>query len=68
MNAFLEELTCGIPDWTQLQRVVIRLVGAIVVGAIVEFQREQAGKSAGSRTHMLVAMSSAFFVLEASAP
>ncbi len=64
MNTFLEELAGGIPDWTQLQRVVIRLVGAIVVGAIVGFQRQRAGKSAGLRTHMLVAMGSALFVLE----
>ncbi|HEY2800941.1 MAG TPA: MgtC/SapB family protein [Chthoniobacterales bacterium] len=64
MNTFLEELTGGIPDWTQFERVVIRLVAAMVVGAVVGFQRERAGKSAGLRTHMLVAMGSALFVLE----
>ena len=64
MNTLLQELTGGIPDWTQLQRVVIRLVAAMVVGAIIGFQRERAGKSAGLRTHMLVAMGSALFVLE----
>lgn len=64
MNTLLEELTGGIPDWTQFQRVVIRLFAAIVVGAIIGFQRQRAGKSAGLRTHMLVAMGSALFVLE----
>ena len=64
MNTFLEELTGGISDWIQLQRVLIRLVAAIAVGAVIGFQRERAGKSAGLRTHMLVAMGSALFVLE----
>lgn len=64
MNTLLEELTGGIPDWTQFQRVVIRLVAAIVAGAIIGFQRERAGKSAGLRTHMLVALGSGLFVLE----
>ena len=64
MNAFLEELTGGISDWTQFQRVVIRLVAAIVAGAIIGLQRQRAGKSAGLRTHMLVALGSALFVLE----
>ena len=63
MNTFVDELTGGIPDWTQFQRVIIRLVAAIVVGAVVGFQRERAGKSAGLRTHMLVAMGSALFVI-----
>ncbi len=64
MNTLLEELTGGIPDWTQFQRVVIRLVAAVVVGAIIGLQRQRAGKSAGLRTHMLVALGSALFVLE----
>lgn len=64
MNTLLQELTGGIPDWIQLQRLIIRLLAAIVVGAIIGFQRERAGKSAGLRTHMLVAMGSALFVLE----
>jgi len=67
MNTFLEELTGGIPDWTQFQRIVIRLVAAMVVGAVIGFQRQRAGKSAGLRTHMLVAMGSALFVLDGEA-
>jgi len=39
----------------------------MLLGAIIGFQRERAGKSAGLRTHMLVAMGSALFVLGGSA-
>ncbi len=63
MNTFLEELTGGLPDWTQFERVVIRFVAAMPLGAVIGFQRERAGKPAGLRTHMLVAMGSALFVL-----
>lgn len=63
MNIFLEELAGGLPDWTQFERVIIR----VLLGAIIGFQRERAGKPAGLRTHMLVAMGSALFVLGGSA-
>lgn len=63
MNTFLEELAGGLPDWTQFERVIIR----VLLGAIIGFQRERAGKPAGLRTHMLVAMGSALFVLGGSA-
>lgn len=67
MNTFLEELAGGLPDWTQFERVSIRLLAAMLLGAIIGFQRERAGKPAGLRTHMLVAMGSALFVLGGSA-
>lgn len=60
------ELTSGLPDRTELAHVVIRLTAALVLGAIVGYEREQAGKAAGLRTHMLVAMGTALFVLAAS--
>lgn len=66
MNVFAEELTRGLPDGTQLVRVIIRLMTALLVGAIIGLQREFAGKPAGLRTHMLVAMGSALFVLGCS--
>jgi putative Mg2+ transporter-C (MgtC) family protein len=43
--------------------VVIRLLVAMLLGAIVGIQREQTGKPAGLRTHMLVALGAALFVL-----
>jgi putative Mg2+ transporter-C (MgtC) family protein len=60
------ELTSGLPDRTELAHVVIRLTAALVLGAVVGYEREQAGKAAGLRTHMLVAMGTALFVLAAS--
>lgn len=47
--------------------MIIRLLVAMLLGAIIGFQRERAGKPAGLRTHMLVAMGSALFVLGGSA-
>jgi len=63
MDAILEELTAGLPDARQLARIIIRLLVAMLLGGIVGFQREWTGKPAGLRTHMLVAMGAALFVL-----
>lgn len=63
MDVFLEELTTGLPDAAQMARVIIRLVAAALLGAVVGFQRERAGKPAGVRTHMLVAMGATLFVI-----
>ena len=67
MNTFLEEVLGGISDWTHFQQAVIRLLAAMILGAIIGVQRERIGKPAGLRTHMLVAMGSALFVLGSSA-
>lgn len=67
MNIFFEELTGGIPGWTEAERIIIRLIAATLLGAVIGFQRERAGKPAGLRTHMLVAMGSALFVLGSAA-
>lgn len=66
MEILLEELTQGMPDFRQLAHAVIRLVSATVLGMIVGIQREKAGKPAGLRTHMLVALGTAVFVLACS--
>ena len=58
-----KELTAGLPDERELVLVTIRLLVAMVLGAIIGFERESTGKAAGLRTHMLVAMGSALFVL-----
>lgn len=44
-------------------RVLIRLALAGLLGALLGIERETKGKAAGVRTHMLVAMGSAMFVL-----
>lgn len=63
MDLFLEELAAGWPDTQQLMRVLTRLIIAALLGAVVGIQRERAGKSAGLRTHMLVALGTTLFVL-----
>src|SRR5215813_8456940 len=63
MDIILEELTAGLPDAKQFARIVIRLLVAMLLGGVVGIQREWTGKPAGLRTHMLVAMGAALFVL-----
>ena|SRR5688572_26619294 len=63
MDAILEELAAGIPDARQFTRIVIRLLMAMLLGGIVGVQREHTGKPAGVRTHMLVALGAALFVI-----
>ncbi|AGU48164.1 putative transporter, mgtc family [Variovorax paradoxus B4] len=50
-------------DIAQLTRIVVRLMLAAAIGFMLGFEREQQGKAAGVRTHMLVAIGSALFVL-----
>ena len=66
MDIFWEELTSGLPDMRQLVHVIIRLIAATLLGAVVGFQRERAGKPAGLRTHMLVTLGTTVFVLACS--
>jgi putative Mg2+ transporter-C (MgtC) family protein len=63
MEAILEELTAGLPDARQFTRIVIRILAAMLLGAILGVQRERIGKPAGVRTHMLVAIGAALFVI-----
>lgn len=50
-------------DVEQITRILLRLLLAAVLGGILGYEREQQGKAAGIRTHMLVAMGAALFVL-----
>jgi len=52
-----------VPDATHLIRVVIRICTAALLGGIIGGERERAGKAAGLRTHMLVSLGCALFVL-----
>jgi len=63
MDIILEELVSGLPDKSQLARLVVRLLAAVILGAVIGVQRERTGKAAGVRTHMLVALGAALFVL-----
>lgn len=50
-------------DIAQMTRVLLRLLLAAVLGGILGYERASQGKAAGMRTHMLVAMGTALFVL-----
>jgi len=63
MDVILNELKAGWPDGDELARALIRLTAASALGAVIGFQRETRGKPAGLRTHMLVAVGTALFVL-----
>lgn len=52
-----------VPGIAEVTQIIVRLLLAALLGALVGYQREQAGKVAGLRTHMLVALGAAFFVL-----
>ena len=52
-----------IKDLTELFRMTIRLLLAAILGGLLGLERESSGKNAGIRTHMLVAMGSAFFMM-----
>ena len=58
----LQEEFSDLPSIPQVVRVFVRLLLAAILGGALGFEREQKGKSAGIRTHMLVALGSALFV------
>jgi len=66
MELLWQELTNGLPDIRTFWIVMIRVLSAMVLGAILGFQRERAGKPAGLRTHVLVSMGTAVVVLACS--
>lgn len=67
MDLLWQDLTLGLNDWERILRVLIRLLAAIAFGALIGYEREEAGKSAGIRTHILVTMGSAMFVVAGAA-
>ena len=52
-----------LPGVAEVTQIVLRMLLAALLGGLVGFQRERVGKSAGLRTHMLVSLGSAFFVM-----
>lgn len=63
MDLLWQELTTGFPDRTRLAIVLIRVIAAILLGAVLGIERERAGKPAGLRTHMIVCLGTAVVVL-----
>ena len=62
MSALRAEFS-DVPDAEQLTRLVVRLLLAALLGGVLGYEREHKGKAAGIRTHMLVALGAALFVL-----
>ena len=53
----------GIPSTGHLVVVSLRLIAAAVLGGLIGAEREWVGKAAGLRTHMLVSLGTALFLL-----
>lgn len=61
-NALASEFS-DLRNIEEITRISVRLLIAAILGGLLGFEREQRGKAAGVRTHMLVAIGSALFVL-----
>jgi putative Mg2+ transporter-C (MgtC) family protein len=59
----LRDALFDVPSAGQLARIGARLLVALVLGGMLGYERERAGKAAGLRTHILVALGSSLFVL-----
>jgi putative Mg2+ transporter-C (MgtC) family protein len=59
---FAEEFS-DLPNLAEATRIALRLLIAAALGGMLGFERERKGKAAGLRTHMLVALGAAIFVL-----
>ncbi len=65
MDQFWDDLAKDIPEIGGLLRITFRLTVAAILGAIPGLQRELWGMAAGLRTHMLVSLGAAVFVMAA---
>jgi putative Mg2+ transporter-C (MgtC) family protein len=59
----LQQEFSDLSDVPQVTRVVLRLALALLLGALIGYERERRGVDAGLRTHMLVAVGTAVLVL-----
>lgn len=50
-------------DVEGITRITVRMLVAVLLGGLLGYERETAGAAAGLRTHMLVSLGSALFVL-----
>jgi putative Mg2+ transporter-C (MgtC) family protein len=63
ITATVSQEFSDLADVEQITRLVLRLALAALLGGVMGFERESKGKDAGVRTHMLVCMGAAMFVL-----
>ncbi len=62
LKGVLEDFS-DLPNLSEALRMAVRLVLAAILGALLGYDREKAGKAAGLRTHMLVSAGAALFIL-----
>ena len=63
MASLNDQWFLGLDDGGHYVRVAVRLGVAVALGAVLGYEREHLGKAAGLRTHMLVALGAALFIL-----
>lgn len=66
MGSWWDEIVANFSDLPSSEfivRLALRLSMAALLGGALGFERKRAGKSAGLRTHMLVSLGSALFVV-----
>jgi len=63
VDPMVKDLFFDFPDLSHLGRVFIRLAAAALLGGVIGFEREIERRSAGLRTHMLVALGAALFTV-----
>ncbi|HRK31394.1 MAG TPA: MgtC/SapB family protein [Tepidisphaeraceae bacterium] len=52
-----------LPEWPEFAQTITRLVAAALFGGLIGWERERKNRAAGLRTHMLVAVGSALFMI-----
>lgn len=63
LQAFGREISGGFPDATEIASVTIKVLLAALIGGLIGIERSMTGKEAGLRTHMLVCLGSAIFMM-----
>ncbi|HEV3115589.1 MAG TPA: MgtC/SapB family protein [Gemmataceae bacterium] len=63
MNPVRDEIFWGVTDLSHFTVLVVRLLVAAALGGLIGLERQEEGKAAGLRTHMLVALGTALFVV-----
>lgn len=66
INGAFDEINQIVPDVHQLVRITVRLLAALFIGTAIGLQRELTHKPAGLRTHMLVGLGTALFLVSAA--
>lgn len=61
--SILQQEFSDIPDLAEFTVICFRLEFAVLLGAAIGFDRERRGKAAGLRTHMMVSLGAACFIL-----